>query len=60
MISGGGQVAAYIEDGLAPTRLLELKKKIHDQEYIDGAVQRIAQVISKKLVEDPESLQVKN
>ncbi len=60
MISGGGHTAALMEDGLVPARLLELKKKIHDQEYIDGAVQRIAQVISKKLVEDPECLQVKN
>ncbi len=37
-------------------RILELRKKIHSQEYIDNAIQRIAQVISNHLVEDPEEL----
>ena len=37
-------------------RVLELKKKIHDSEYVDFAVQRIAQVLSKKLVEDSERI----
>lgn len=40
-------------DGLSP-RVLELRKKIHDSEYIDFAVQRIAQVLSRKLVEDDD------
>ncbi|MCK9169408.1 MAG: hypothetical protein M0P01_03265 [Treponema sp.] len=35
-------------------RLLELRAKIQDEEYIDNAIQRIAQVISKKLMEDPD------
>ncbi|MCF0243028.1 MAG: hypothetical protein HUK25_10340 [Treponema sp.] len=37
-------------------RILELRKKIHDSEYLDNAVQRIAFVISQKLVENPEEL----
>lgn len=35
-------------------RILELRKKIHDSEYIDYAVQRIAQVLSRELVEDDD------
>ena len=35
-------------------RVLELMLKIHDSEYVDSAVQRIAQVLSRKLVEDSE------
>ena len=35
-------------------RVLELRQKIHDSEYVDSAVQRIAQVLSRKLVEDSE------
>ncbi|MGI5059048.1 hypothetical protein [Treponema pectinovorum] len=38
------------------SRVLELKRKIHDSEYLDYAVQRIAQVLSQKLVEDNERL----
>lgn len=37
-------------------RLLELRKKIYDEEYLNNAIQRIAQVISGKLVENPEEL----
>lgn len=32
-------------------RLLELRKKIHDEEYLNNAVQRIALVMSRNLVE---------
>ncbi|MBP3773590.1 MAG: hypothetical protein J6I53_13030 [Treponema sp.] len=35
-------------------RVMELRKKIHDAEYVDFAVQRIAQVLSRKIVEDSE------
>lgn len=35
-------------------RVLELRQKIHDSEYLDFAVQRIAQVLSRRLVEDNE------
>lgn len=41
-------------DGNVSERVLELRQKIHDVEYIDYAVQRIAQVLSRKLVEDSE------
>ncbi|WP_296019678.1 MULTISPECIES: hypothetical protein [unclassified Treponema] len=37
-------------------RVLELRRKIHDSEYVDFAVQRIAQVLSRKLVEDSETV----
>ena len=45
------------DNGVSP-RILELRKKIHNKEYIDSAVQRIAQVISRKLVEDPDELRI--
>ncbi len=35
-------------------RVLELRQKIHDSEYVDYAVQRIAQVLSRQLVEEEE------
>lgn len=41
-------------------RLLELREKIHDEEYVNNAIQRIAQVISKKLVEEPVELQFRD
>ena len=41
-------------------RLLELRKKIQDEDYIDNAILRIAQVISRKLVENPEELKMSN
>ncbi len=37
-------------------RVMELRQKIHDDEYLDFAVQRIAQVLSRKLVEDSERI----
>ena len=43
------------ERKLSP-RILELREKIHNEEYLNNAIQRIAQVISKKLVENPEEL----
>ena len=41
--------------GLSP-RILELRKKIQNQEYLDNAILRIAQVISSHLIEDPDEL----
>ena len=41
-------------------RILELRKKIHSEEYLDNAIQRIAQVISGKLIENPEELKLQN
>ena len=39
-------------------QVIELKSKIHDEAYLNNAIQRIAQVISKKLVENPEELKL--
>ena len=41
-------------------RLMELREKINNEEYLNNAIQRIAQVISRKLVEDPEELQFRD
>ncbi len=64
MISGGISTATTTmvlektsEKKLSP-RLLELRKKIYTQEYLDNAIQRIAMVISRKLVENPEELKL--
>ena len=35
-------------------RILDLRMKINDSAYMDNAVMRIAQVISKKIIENPE------
>lgn len=35
-------------------RIIELRQKIRDDEYVDFAIQRIALVLSRKLVEDKE------
>lgn len=61
MISGVKTQAATMvlertDDSQLSPRLLELRKKIHSEEYLDNAIQRIAQVISKKLVENSEEL----
>lgn len=66
MISGGSSTATATlvleksEDaGLSP-RILELRAKIHSEEYLDNAIQRIAHVISSKLVENPEELKLRD
>lgn len=41
-------------DDVFSLRLMELRVKIHDEDYVNNAIQRIAQVISRKLVEDPD------
>jgi len=38
-------------------RVAELQTKIHDPAYIDGAIQRIAQVLSNNLVIDKKMTQ---
>ena len=38
------------------SRILELRKKIQNQDYIDNAIWRIAQVISCHLIEEPDEL----
>lgn len=45
---------SVVIDGTFSPRVMELRKKIHDAEYLDYAVQRIAQVLSRKIVEDNE------
>lgn len=42
-----------------PPRILELRKKIHDADYLNDAVQRIAFVISQKLVDNPDELMLR-
>lgn len=64
MISGGISTATTTmvlektKDKTLSPRLLELRKKIYTQEYLDNAIQRIAMVISRKLVENPEELKL--
>ena len=41
------------KEAISP-RFLELRVKIHDANYMDTAIQRIAQVISKRIIEAPE------
>lgn len=38
------------------TRLIELQRKVHDQVYMEAAIQRIALVLSRKLVENDNNL----
>lgn len=45
---------SVVMDGTFSPRVMELRKKIHDAEYVEYAVQRIAQVLSRKIVEDSE------
>ncbi len=66
MISGGKTsttatlVLEKTEDsGLSP-RILELRRKIQNQDYIDNAIQRIAQVISNHLIDDPDELRFRD
>jgi anti-sigma28 factor (negative regulator of flagellin synthesis) len=37
-----------------PSRVEELKKKINNEEYLNGAIQRIAQVLSNELLGIPQ------
>ena len=34
--------------------ILEMREKIHDEKYLDGAIHRIAMILSRKLIEDNE------
>lgn len=47
------KTASSISRPLSP-RLLELRNKIQNPDYVDFAVQRIAQVLSRRIVEDHE------
>lgn len=60
--SGGTQTLVLKKQAdadLSP-RILELRKKIRNPEYLDNAIQRIAQVISNHLIDDPEELRLRN
>ncbi len=43
------------EEELSP-KVLELRLKIHDENYINNAIQRIAVVLSRRIVEKPQNL----
>ena len=47
------------EQQLSP-RILELRKKIYNEDYINNAIQRIAQVISNHLIDDPDELKFRD
>ena len=47
------------EEAQLSPRILELRKKIHDADYLNDAVQRIAFVISQKLIDNPEELMLR-
>lgn len=59
--SGTATMVLEKEDasGLSP-KILELRKKIQNKEYLDNAIQRIAQVISNHLIENPEELKFRD
>lgn len=44
--------AAQYQGDIVSPKVLELRKKIRDNDYVDSAIQRIAQVISSRLVEN--------
>jgi len=66
MISGGkstGAATLVLErtDSVdLPPRILELREKIQNQEYLDNAIQRIAQVISNHLIDNPDELKFRD
>jgi len=66
MISGGkstGAATLVLErtDSVdLPPRILELREKIQNQEYLENAIQRIAQVISNHLIDDPDELKFRD
>lgn len=57
MIAGAKPVLPSTE--FSP-RVMELRTKIRDAQYVEYAVQRIAQVLSRKLVDDNEQLFVQS
>ncbi len=41
-------------EDLDTARIIELRRKIHDENYVNNAVQRIAVVLSRSIVEQPK------
>lgn len=39
-------------------KVIELRVKIQDKDYLNSAIQRIAQVLSNRLVENPKELKL--
>ena len=66
MISGGKSTAAATlvlektDDQELSPRILELRRKIQNQDYLDNAILRIAQVISNHLIEDSDELKFRD
>ncbi len=48
--------AEYEYDDDLPPRLMALRAKIHDSSYLDNAINRIACVISRNMVDNPDEL----
>ena len=43
-------------DQIVSAKILELRQKIQDESYVDNAVQRIALVLSRRIVEKPRGV----
>ncbi len=50
MLAGEKLVGSSVESGISP-RILELQRKIHDENYLDYAIDRIAVIMSRHIVE---------
>jgi len=46
--------------GKLSPRIMELRAKIQNEEYLENAIQRIAQVISDRLIENPDELKLRD
>ncbi|MCI1208803.1 MAG: hypothetical protein LKF96_05100 [Treponema sp.] len=54
MISGVKTVSSKDSEDMTSAQIMEFRRKIHDAKYIDSAIQRIASVLSKRLIEEHE------
>ena len=46
----------FVSEQEVSARILELREKILDENYIKNAIQRIALILSRQLVEKPKNL----
>lgn len=64
MISLAEAVSSRVEekcvDKYLSQKVIDLRVKIHDEDYINNAVQRIAMVLSRELVRPPEELKLRS
>lgn len=58
-VSSAATLVLEKDDGGLSPRIIELRNKIHNSEYLENAIMRIAQVISNKLVENSEELRLR-